>query len=112
MLTSSCSTTRRPKSRSEARYKIGLLPFTSYTVVDGRLVTGQRRGSAKARQEGGLRSRRLTWPTTGLAFVASGRYAASDVLVQSSGTQRRRIYEAAAVLPLPVARAQAISSIR
>lgn len=31
-----------------ARYSKALLPFVSYTVVDGRLVTGQNPGSAKA----------------------------------------------------------------
>ena len=31
-----------------ARYEKGLIPFASYTVVDGRLVTGQNPGSAKA----------------------------------------------------------------
>jgi putative intracellular protease/amidase len=31
-----------------ARYEKGLIPFTSYTVLDGRLVTGQNPGSAKA----------------------------------------------------------------
>ena len=31
-----------------ARYSKGLLPFTSYVVVDGRLVTGQNPQSAKA----------------------------------------------------------------
>ncbi|WP_029146005.1 type 1 glutamine amidotransferase domain-containing protein [Microbacterium luticocti] len=31
-----------------ARYEKGLLPFVSHTVVDGRLVTGQNPGSAKA----------------------------------------------------------------
>lgn len=30
-----------------ARYEKGLVPFTSYVVVDGRLVTGQNPGSAK-----------------------------------------------------------------
>lgn len=30
-----------------ARYEKGLIPFTSYAVVDGRLVTGQNPGSAK-----------------------------------------------------------------
>lgn len=31
-----------------ALYEKALLPFVSYTVVDGRLVTGQNPGSAKA----------------------------------------------------------------
>lgn len=31
-----------------ARYEKGLIPFTSYVVADGRLVTGQNPGSAKA----------------------------------------------------------------
>jgi putative intracellular protease/amidase len=31
-----------------ARYEKGLIPFASHTVVDGRLVTGQNPGSAKA----------------------------------------------------------------
>lgn len=31
-----------------ALYEKGLIPFASYTVVDGRLVTGQNPGSAKA----------------------------------------------------------------
>jgi putative intracellular protease/amidase len=31
-----------------ARYEKGLIPFTSHVVVDGRLVTGQNPGSAKA----------------------------------------------------------------
>jgi len=31
-----------------ARYDKGLIPFTSHVVVDGRLVTGQNPGSAKA----------------------------------------------------------------
>ncbi|WP_285033793.1 type 1 glutamine amidotransferase domain-containing protein [Mycolicibacterium sp. lyk4-40-TYG-92] len=31
-----------------ARYEKGLIPFASYVVVDGRLVTGQNPGSAKA----------------------------------------------------------------
>jgi putative intracellular protease/amidase len=31
-----------------ARYEKGLIPFKSYVVVDGRLVTGQNPGSAKA----------------------------------------------------------------
>jgi putative intracellular protease/amidase len=31
-----------------ALYEKGLIPFTSYVVVDGRLVTGQNPGSAKA----------------------------------------------------------------
>ena len=31
-----------------AKYSKGLIPFTSYTQVDGRLVTGQNPGSAKA----------------------------------------------------------------
>ncbi|BBY44876.1 dimethyl sulfoxide reductase [Mycolicibacterium celeriflavum] len=31
-----------------AQYEKGLLPFASYTVADGRLVTGQNPGSAKA----------------------------------------------------------------
>lgn len=31
-----------------AHYEKGLIPFTSYVVVDGRLVTGQNPGSAKA----------------------------------------------------------------
>ncbi len=31
-----------------ARYEKGLIPFASYTVVDGRLVTGQNPASAKA----------------------------------------------------------------
>ena len=31
-----------------ARYQKGLIPFTSHVVVDGRLVTGQNPGSAKA----------------------------------------------------------------
>ena len=35
------------KSRG-ARYQKGLIPFMSYVVVDGRLVTGQNPGSAKA----------------------------------------------------------------
>jgi putative intracellular protease/amidase len=30
-----------------ARYEKARLPFVSYTVVDGRLVTGQNPGSAK-----------------------------------------------------------------
>jgi putative intracellular protease/amidase len=34
--------------RRGARYEKGLLPFVSHTVVDGRLVTGQNPGSAKA----------------------------------------------------------------
>lgn len=37
----------RMKERG-ARYSKGLLPFASHTVVDGRLVTGQNPGSAKA----------------------------------------------------------------
>jgi putative intracellular protease/amidase len=31
-----------------ARYEKGLIPFASHVVVDGRLVTGQNPGSAKA----------------------------------------------------------------
>jgi len=31
-----------------ARYHKGLIPFASHVVVDGRLVTGQNPGSAKA----------------------------------------------------------------
>ncbi len=31
-----------------ARYDKGLIPFASHVVVDGRLVTGQNPGSAKA----------------------------------------------------------------
>ncbi|GAS89532.1 type 1 glutamine amidotransferase domain-containing protein [Mycolicibacterium brisbanense] len=31
-----------------ARYEKGLIPFTSYVVADGRLITGQNPGSAKA----------------------------------------------------------------
>lgn len=34
-----------------ARYEKGLIPFRSYVVVDGRLVTGQNPGSAKATAE-------------------------------------------------------------
>jgi len=34
--------------RRGARYEKGFLPFVSHTVVDGRLVTGQNPGSAKA----------------------------------------------------------------
>ncbi len=34
-----------------ARYEKGLIPFRSYVVVDGRLVTGQNTGSAKATAE-------------------------------------------------------------
>ena len=34
-----------------ALYEKGLLPFTSYTVVDGRLVTGQNPASAKETAE-------------------------------------------------------------
>jgi putative intracellular protease/amidase len=37
---------QRMKERG-ARYSKALLPFASYTVVDGRLVTGQNPGSAK-----------------------------------------------------------------
>jgi len=34
-----------------ARYEKGMIPFRSYVVVDGRLVTGQNPGSAKANAE-------------------------------------------------------------
>ncbi|WAA65580.1 hypothetical protein [Microbacterium oxydans] len=34
-----------------ALYEKALLPFVSYTVVDGRLVTGQNPGSAKETAE-------------------------------------------------------------
>lgn len=34
--------------RRGARYRKGLLPFVSFTVGDGRLITGQNPGSAKA----------------------------------------------------------------
>jgi len=34
-----------------ARYEKGMIPFRSYVVVDGRLVTGQNPGSAKATAE-------------------------------------------------------------
>jgi putative intracellular protease/amidase len=34
-----------------ALYEKGLIPFRSYVVVDGRLVTGQNPGSAKATAE-------------------------------------------------------------
>ena len=34
-----------------ARYEKALLPFVSFTVVDGNLVTGQNPGSAKATAE-------------------------------------------------------------
>ena len=34
-----------------ARYGKGLIPFTSYVIVDGRLVTGQNPGSAKETAE-------------------------------------------------------------
>lgn len=38
----------RRMRRRGARYTKALLPFVSHTVVDGRLVTGQNPGSAKA----------------------------------------------------------------
>jgi putative intracellular protease/amidase len=37
--------------RRGARYEKAFLPFVSYVVVDGRLVTGQNPGSAKATAE-------------------------------------------------------------